>query len=83
MGALGTATRFVSLLAGGSIGIAWSLNNVVNVIVVGASPSNLTQLGLSLGLLTVVVILTLSFLYRLEFLEGSLKRRIRMLEIGC
>jgi quinol-cytochrome oxidoreductase complex cytochrome b subunit len=83
MGAFGTATRFVSLLAGGSIGIGWSLNNVVNVIVVGASPPNLTQLGLSLGLLTVVVILTLSFLYRLEFVDGSLKRRIRMLEIGC
>lgn len=81
-GALGTATSFVSLIAGGSLGIGWSLNSLVRVIAIGANAPNLLQLGLSIGLLAALVPLTLLFLYRLELAGGSLKRRIRIFEIG-
>jgi quinol-cytochrome oxidoreductase complex cytochrome b subunit len=81
-GALKTAVGFVSLLVGGAIGIGWSLNSLVRLIVIGPSFSNVFQLILSCGLLMAVVPLTVLFLYRLELGNGSLKRRFRILESG-
>ena len=81
-GALGTMMSFVLLIGGGSIGVGWSLNSLVRVIVIGASLSALIQLGFSLGLLAVVALLTMRFLYCLELSGGSLKRRIRIFERG-
>ena len=81
-GAFRTATGFVSLVAVGSLGIGWSFNSLVRVIVVGASPFNVLQLGFSLGLLAATIVSTLLFLYRLELAEGSLRRRFRTFEIG-
>ena len=81
-GILGTATGFVSLLAGGAIGIGWSLNSLVRVVVEGLSFANVLQLILSIGVLSAVVPMTLLFLYRLELRSGSLKRRFHVLEIG-
>jgi quinol-cytochrome oxidoreductase complex cytochrome b subunit len=81
-GSAKTATNFVLLIAGGSIGIGWSLNSLVRLIAIGVNSASLSQLGLSIGLLGAVVVSTLFFLYRLELATGSVKRRIRLLEIG-
>ncbi len=81
-GTLAITTSFVLLLTGGAIGIGWSLNGLVRLILMGPSLSNLLQLALSIGLLAASVTLTLLFLYRLELARGSLTRRLRMFEIG-
>jgi hypothetical protein len=81
-GASRTAAEFVLLIAGGAVGIGWSLNGAVDLIVMGASASQIYGLILSIGLLTTVILLTLFFLYRLEGKSGSLKRKIRMFEVG-
>lgn len=81
-GTLAITTSFVLLLTGGAIGIGWSLNGLVRLILMGPSLSNLLQLALSIGLLAASVTLTLLFLYRLGLAGGSLTRRLRMFEIG-
>jgi quinol-cytochrome oxidoreductase complex cytochrome b subunit len=82
-GALKTAVGFVSLLAGGAIGIGWSLNSLVRLVVIGPSFSNVFELILSCGLLLAVAPLTVLFLYSLESRNGSLKRRFRIFEFGA
>jgi len=81
-GVVGTAAGFVALVAGGSIGIGWSLNSLVRVIAMGSNPFNILQLNVSLAILATVIPLTLRFLYRLEYAGGSLKRRVRIFEVG-
>jgi quinol-cytochrome oxidoreductase complex cytochrome b subunit len=81
-GVFRTGASFVLLIAGGTIGIGWSLNSLVRLIMIGFSRPSVLQLGLSIGLLSVIVPLTLFFLYRLELVGGSLKRRISFFETG-
>jgi hypothetical protein len=80
--ALRTAMCFVLLIAGGSIGIGWSLNSLVRLIALGVTASGFSQFGISIALLSAVIVCTLVFLYRLELADGSLKRRVRLFEIG-
>lgn len=81
-GTLSTATSFIALLAAGSIGIGWSFNSIVRVVVMGANSLNLLQLGISLGVLAAVIPLSMFFLYRLELAGGSLKRKVRIFDVG-
>ena len=75
-----TATTFTLLIAGGAIGIGWSLNSTVRLILTGMNTMGLLQLCFSVGLLCAVIVSTFWFLYRLELSGGTLKRRIRMFE---
>jgi quinol-cytochrome oxidoreductase complex cytochrome b subunit len=77
-----TAVAFVLLISSGSMSIGGSLNGLVLAILHEGSSSGLFELGLSIALLSIVILSTLIFQYRLELASGSLKRKIDLLEIG-
>lgn len=77
-----TGLAFMLLVAFGSLSIGASLNSTVGLIVNGASLPNLINLAQSVVLVSIALLATLFFMYRVELGAGSLKRRIRWFEVG-
>jgi len=78
--AVWTSGIFVVLLTAGAFFIGESINQVVS-LVLGAT-AVLPSLTLSLAGLSLTVVGTLYFLYRLDLGSGAIRRRVRAFEIG-
>jgi quinol-cytochrome oxidoreductase complex cytochrome b subunit len=70
-----TGLAFMLLVAFGSLSIGASLNSTVGLIVNGASLPNLINLAQSIALISIALLATLFFMYRVKLEAGSLKRR--------
>ncbi len=79
---LWTAMSFVVLLGVATFAISGCISSAVGLIVQGMSSSLIETLVLSLAGLAVSVLGIVYFLYRLELNSGTLKRRIKVFEIG-
>ena len=79
---LWTSSSFVFILALGAFGIGGSISAAVQLVLQGANFSTLSSLGLGLSELSLSVLSTIYLLYRLDLGTGSIKRRVRFLEIG-
>jgi quinol-cytochrome oxidoreductase complex cytochrome b subunit len=79
---LSVAFGFVGVIALGSLGIGTWLNSIVEVALNGFNLARGVSLGFSLSLIGSAVFASMYLLYRLGFEEGSLKRRIRLFELG-
>lgn len=73
---------FALLVASGSLAIGGAINSLVGIGYGGITLSNATVLFGSLVILSVVVVGTVYLLYRLDLATGSIRRRIRRLEVG-
>jgi quinol-cytochrome oxidoreductase complex cytochrome b subunit len=80
--ALWTATSFVVLLTVGTFGIGGAISGAVQLFEQGASLSLLWSVLPSLAELSVAVVGTVYLLYRLDLGTGSIKRRVKALEVG-
>jgi quinol-cytochrome oxidoreductase complex cytochrome b subunit len=80
--AVWTAGVFAGLLGLGTFTIGSSINSFVSLALQGASRALIESLSLSLAGLSVAVFGIVYLLYRLELNSGSLKRRIKLFEIG-
>jgi quinol-cytochrome oxidoreductase complex cytochrome b subunit len=77
-----TCMAFVLLVGLGAMTIGWSLDASVRIVLGGVTLSNLGMLFLSILGLGVVVLSSIFLLYRLDLGTGSIKKRVRLLEIG-
>jgi quinol-cytochrome oxidoreductase complex cytochrome b subunit len=75
-----TGLRFAFLVGAGALGIGLSLDAIVKLWILGLSFGLIEYLISSLLLLSLVILGTLFFMYRLELRSGSTKRRIRIFE---
>jgi quinol-cytochrome oxidoreductase complex cytochrome b subunit len=73
---------FVLLVGLGAITIGGSLDASVRIVLGGVTLSNLAMLLLSILGLGVVVLGSIFLLYRLDLGTGSIKKRVRLFEIG-
>ena len=78
--ALWTSCVFVALVAAGAFFIGNSVSGVVALRLGGQGA--VQSLLLSLGGLTLTVVSTLHFIYRLDLGTGAIKRRVRAFEVG-
>jgi len=78
--AVWTSCTFVVLLTAGAFFIGESINQVVSLVLGGTEV--LPFLMLSLAGLSLTVLGTLYFLYRLDLGSGAIRRRVRAFETG-
>lgn len=79
---LWTAGTFAILLASGTFGIGGAINSFVELIIRGASIPIVESLVIFLVILSLSMYGIIYLLYRLELNSGSLKRHIKMFEVG-
>lgn len=79
---LWTTGTFAALLGLGTLAIGGSINSAVTLVVAGLSLPVVESFLLSLAGLSVAVCGIVYLLYRLELNSGSLKRHVRVLEVG-
>ena len=79
---LWTATSFALLLGLATFSIGSLINLVVQLIIAGWTVTLLGSLALACAGLAISVVGIMYFLYRLELNSGSLKRRIKLFEVG-
>ncbi len=77
-----TSLAFVLLVGLGAMTIGWSLDASVRIILGGVTFTNLGMLLSSILGLGMIVLASIWLLYRLDLGTGSIKKRVRLLEIG-
>ena len=77
-----TCAAFVVLVGLGAMTIGGSLDGAVKILLDGASLPNLTSFITSVLELGGVVVATIYLLYRLDLGTGSIRKRVKWLEIG-
>ena len=79
---LWTAAIFTLLLVGGSLAISGSITGAAQMAALGITPPGLFNLVAYLTAVGMVVLGTIYLLYRLDLANGSIKRRVSVLEVG-
>jgi len=79
---LWTAGLFTIILAGGSLVISGAISAVAKMATAGVTWSSMTDLLVNLAGLGLVVIGTVYLLYRLDLANGSIRTKVRLLEVG-
>lgn len=79
---LWTAGTFAVLLGAGTFAIGGTINSLVTLVIAGPILSLIATLAFYLAFLSLSIIGTIYLLYRLELNSDSLKRHIKLLEIG-
>lgn len=77
-----TALPLVGLIAVGSVAIGGTLDSIVKIIMNGASPGGMLNLGLWAASFGTATAGSLYLMYRIEFPTGSIRKRIRLFELG-
>jgi hypothetical protein len=77
-----TSLAFVLLVGLGAMTIGWSLDASVRIILGGVTFTNLGMLLSCLLGLGMIVLASIWLLYRLDLGTGSIKKRVRIFEIG-
>jgi len=77
-----TCMAFVLLVGLGAMTIGWTLNASVQIVISGVSFSTIVMLLLSMLGLGLVVLGSIFLLYRLDLGTGSIRKRVRLFEIG-
>ncbi len=79
---LWTSASFVFLLGLGALAIGSCFDSVAGLVSGGVTSGGLESLALSLFGLSIAVVGTIYLLYRLDLGGGSIKRRVKALEVG-
>ena len=73
---------FAGLVAAGAFAMAWLLNGAVGAILSGWTAGDAVSLLASSSLLALDFLGSVFLIYRLDLRTGSVKRRVRLLEVG-
>lgn len=77
-----SGVAFTVLVAAGALAIGSSLNQTVSLLLGGYSIVGFAGLGLSLLALGLVVLGSMFLIYRLDLRTGTIRRKVRFLELG-